>query len=305
MIGPTGPAAQKRRRPRGFAPWKPDAESLELVDRVRDVLDLFRAHLPVTIRQVFYRLVATIGFPKDESSYARLCETLNRARRSGLVAWDSFRDDGFTRKAAPSWESSADWADDIVASAVGFRLDRQLGQSRRLVVWCEAGGMVPQLYRVAREYSVPVFSSGGFDSVTAKHDVAQELAGMGETTVLHVGDLDPSGVHMFGSLDEDVRAFLAGMDADCRVEFVRLAVTREQVDRLDLETSPPKKSDKRSFDGDTVQCEAIPPDELARILRRAILERIDTATLDSVLADEHDQRERLRERATEFRETLR
>lgn len=284
---------RKRKRERGFAPWSPEPESLELVEHVRTVLVLFAAYLPVTIRQVFYRLVATIGYPKDEKAYSRLCEVLVRARRSGVLSWDDFRDDGFTRTSSTAWSSPADWAETVLDSARGYRLDRQSGQERRLVVWCEAGGMVPQLDRVARDYSIPVYCSGGFDSVTAKHDVAQEFARLGAATVLHVGDLDPSGVHMFGSLDEDVRAFLDGLGAGGRVEFVRLAVTRDHVDEYGLPTSPPKKTDNREFSGDTVQAEALPPDELARILRGAIVDRLDGYVLEAVLAREEEERESL------------
>jgi hypothetical protein len=298
-------AKRKTTRERGFAPWSPTPKSLALVEQVRTVLATFRAHLPVTIRQIFYRLVSTVGFPKTEKAYDRLCETLNRARRSGLLSWSDIRDDGFTRREPTSWSSPADWAEAVLDSARRYRLDRQSDQDRRLVVWCEAGGMVPQLARVAGDYSVPVFSSGGFDSVTAKHDAAQELALLGAATVLHLGDLDPSGVHMFGSLDEDVRSFLGGLGAGGRVDFVRLAVTRDQVDELDLPTSPPKKTDRRSFSGETVQCEAIPPDELARILRAAIVERLDPDVLDAVLAREDRERTRIVEHVSGFLEPLR
>jgi hypothetical protein len=297
--------SRKTTRPRGFAPWTPKGESLELVQQVKKVLTLFRAYLPVTIRQVFYRLVSTVGYPKDEKSYSRLCDILNRARRAGLIDWDDFRDDGFQRSRMSSFDSPADWAEAVLHSARSYRLDRQQGQARRLVVWCEAAGMVPQLERVAKEFSVPVLCSGGFDSVTAKHSVAVEWASMGDVTVLHLGDHDPSGVHMFGSLDEDIRSFLDGLDAGGRVEFQRLAVTLDQVVELNLPTAPAKETDRRSFDGETVQCEAIPPDELARILERAILDRFDPRGLQGVLSLEEEQRTKLVDHVSDFLESLR
>lgn len=39
---------------------------------------------------------------------------------------------------------------------------------------------------------------------------------------------------------------------------------------LRIPTAPPKPTDKRWFAGETVQCEAIAPDELLNILREAI-----------------------------------
>jgi hypothetical protein len=289
-------------RVRGFAAWSPRGETLALLEDVRAVLETFRAFLPVTLRQVFYRLVATVGYPKDERAYDRLGETLNRARRAGLIDWDDIRDDGFTKRTPTSFDDPSEWAKTVLAFAKDYRLDRQRFQDGRLVVWCEAGGMVPQLERVAREYSVPVYSSGGFDSVTAKHEVAEEFSRLGSATVLHVGDLDPSGVHMFGSLDEDVRAFLASMGGD--VDFVRLAVTREHVERLSLPTAPAKPTDRRAFSGDTVQAEAIPPDELARIVRGAIVDRLDGHILEAVLAAEEAERTRLVEHVSGILESL-
>ena len=118
------------------------------------------------------------------------------------------------------------------------------------------------LARVANAFGVPVLTSGGFDSLTAKHDLARELAAELDTgaraEILHLGDLDPSGEHLFTSLAEDVAAMCESI---CGAEpaFTRLAVTREQADRLSLPTAPPKPTDKRRFTGETVQCEAIDP----------------------------------------------
>ena len=78
-------ATIRRTRPRGIAPWTPRPASRALVQDVQAVLADYSEHLPLTIRQVFYRLVATQGFEKTESGYSRLCETVNRARRAGLI----------------------------------------------------------------------------------------------------------------------------------------------------------------------------------------------------------------------------
>ena len=59
--------------------------------------------------------------------------------------------------------------------------------------------MVPQLELASpTDYGVPVISGGGFDFLTAKHDFAEEIAaGDRPVTVLHIGDLDPSGAHLY------------------------------------------------------------------------------------------------------------
>src|SRR5215212_6452759 len=46
---------------------------------------------------------------------------------------------------------------------------------RDIRVYCEAAGMMPQLRRVTRRYSVPVYSCSGLDSLTAKQELASEV----------------------------------------------------------------------------------------------------------------------------------
>ncbi len=287
-------ATATRTRPRGFAPWNPRPQTLALVQDMRGVLAEYRDHLPLTIRQTFYRLVATRGFLKTETAYARLCEAANRARRAGLIPFEAIRDDGAARYQATAWHDADAFLADMRGEAERFRLDRQEGQPVRLWVLCEAGGMAPMLARVAGRYGVPVLTSGGFDSVTAKHDLAQEMAlalghGMQRAEVLHLGDLDPSGEHLFSSLAEDVRAMAHAL-CGAAPGFTRLAVTREQAAALDLPTAPPKPTDRRRFEGDTVQCEAIAPDVLSGILRDAIEARRDPEAEAIALAREADMR---------------
>jgi hypothetical protein len=114
------------------------------------------------------------------------------------------------------FDSANHFLDVVKESARLLRLDRQAGQTRRLALWCEASGMVPQLQRIADPFGIGVHSSGGFDSVTAKHQIAQ-LCTDAPVTVLHIGDHDPSGVHCFSSLSEDVASFADHYGRRCPV----------------------------------------------------------------------------------------
>lgn len=283
-------------RPRGFAPYRPQGAARELIDAVAVVLDDYRDHLPLTLRQIFYRLVAAKLLDKSERGYSRLGEILNRARRGALVDFAAIRDDGVTQVGGDGFADLDDVLRTLRDFVANVRLDRQAGQSERLQIWCEAAGMVPQLQRVAAPYGVPVISSGGFDSVTIKHAMGRTLAER-PATILHIGDHDVSGVHVFSSLAEDVSAFAAGYGKAGGVEFIRLAVTPEQARAHRLPSAPPKATDRRQFDGDeTWQCEALPPDVLAGIVRAAIVERLNPDPLDAVLEREAEVRRLLAER---------
>jgi hypothetical protein len=132
---------------------------------------------------------------------------------------------------------------------------------------------------------LPVISSGGFESVTEKHRLALDLSEYGDPVeVLHIGDHDPSGAHLFLALAEDVAAF--GLHYSLEITFTRLAVTPDQIEELALPTAPAKATDNRAFEGETCQAEAIAPDVLAQIVQGAVDERLDQDAYDAVLERE-------------------
>ena len=97
--------------------------------------------------------------------------------------------------------------------------------------------MVPLVEEIASPYGITVLSGGGFDSTTAKYAMAQTLTELESPEVLRIGDYDPSGVHVFSSIAEDVQAFADGLFKS-RPQFTRLAVTPEQIRALGLPSAP-------------------------------------------------------------------
>lgn len=283
-------------RPRGLASWNPRRKTRELVRHVEAVLEEYAAHLPLTVRQVFYRLVGAYAYPKDERAYKRLCEALVRARRAGLIPFEAIRDDGTTEVWPSGFPDLAGFWRAVRRSASSYRRDRLASQPVAVELWAEAGGMVPQLARVADHYGMPVFSSGGFDSLTVKYEAALRILEDGRPrTVLSVSDLDPSGVSIFDAFAEDVAALVRDLRGDGKgLEFRRVAVTREQVERFGLPEAPAKGTDRRGdWRGGTVQAEALAPPDLAEEVRRALELVLDLDLLEETLEAEADEQERL------------
>jgi hypothetical protein len=255
---------------------------------VQAVLAEYDEHLPLTIRQIFYRLVGAYDFPKRENDYKRLCRILNSARRARIIDMDAIRDDGSTVLEPFTFAGEDDFFRYVRNIADDFLLDRTKGQTWRLVVMCEAAGMAPQLEQVAGPYGIAVRTGGGFDSLTDKYNFAKDVAAEEDrpVVVLHIGDYDPSGTSIFDALAEDVAAFCD--DIGGAAAFIRLAVTPAQIKRYRLPTAPPKATDKRGgfTDTQTCQAEALPPDVLATLLRTAITDRLDARAYKRVLREE-------------------
>lgn len=322
--------APRKGRPRGFASWTPQPATLAVLDDVQQVLHEYRQHLPLTARQIFYRLVGQYGYDKTERAYARLCEYLVRARRAQIIDFTSIRDDGTVHNEYLRYTSPADFWRQVEENADYYTRDKLEGQPVHVELWCEAAGMVPQLERVANAYSVPVYSTGGFSSVTVTYEIADRALHRDKPTVfLHVGDYDPSGESIFDAMTRDAQAFLLNrlywrLDEDEREELFpggsltygadlpvghpnllarRVALTEEQVDSYGLPTAPPKATDSRSVNwyGETCQLEAMPPDTLADVIRDAIAHELDYDVLDTIREAEERERRQIVQQVQELR----
>jgi hypothetical protein len=269
-------------RPRGYvARWHPQRKTLVLLNHVDEVLELYADFLPLTVRQILYRLVSSHGYSKGE--YDRLGNCLVTARRARRIAFSAIRDDGVGWAQHEMYADTDAFWDDHGRRISEYRRDRQNGQAQRVELWCEAVGMIPQLARVASDYSVPVYSSGGVVSVTGTHNIAMRAVGRSVPTVLlQVGDHDLSGVIIFNAMAEDAAAFVEAdrVTANVSLRAVRVAVTPEQIALYGLETNPASARDVREgWVGRTCQVEALAPDQLARIVRAAIERELDVDRL--------------------------
>lgn len=327
----------------GYVTYKPKDFATSVLKASRQVLIEYEAwESPFTVRQVFYRLVAEYHYEKTEAAYSSLGNFIARSRRafqhrvfeeirdgkSAQEARDAAVDDGILipfdwirdekgQSSAPYFQESAEeFVDGMKAASQGFELDRQEGQSTRLELWCEANGTLPVISEVGDPYSVRTSSGGGYDSVTAKHELAKRIVrtwaeSQVRTAVLHIGDFDPSGEGMFQTLDDDVTEMVRQFTGSYQVvTFHRIALREDQVIDMEIETAPPKPSDSRSeafildhpdavehFGSEDIsaQLEALVPSQIRELVETAIIERVDEDVRQEVLDREIEIRETLRE----------
>jgi hypothetical protein len=307
--------SNETRNPLGYLDeWRPYKKTQVMLARVQDVLAEYEAHLPLTCRQIYYRMIGAFGYPKGEKFEDSLYTLLVNARRARIIPFESIRDDTIAN-CGGAWHDDIEgvWRGvDATLKEVGF--NRQAGQPQRLEVWCEAAGMVPQLRKITHEYSIPVYSSGGFNSLTAIRQIVDDCIAHGErivdgyvegqdnTVVLHLGDFDPSGVSIFERVRDDVEAFLEDDAPGLYFEARRVALTREQIDEHDLSTDPVKTRDSRSKTwvrerrgcgpDRTHKCEleALPPDLVAKLLQEAIRDLVDSKAFREAKAQEERDR---------------
>jgi hypothetical protein len=294
------------KRPKGYAPWRPHKKTVMLIAQVQEVLEEYRAHLPMTARQIFYRLVGAHGYPKTEAAYGSLTEHLVRARRAKMIPFDHIRDDGISLMSHAHFADENDFYRHIHEEGKSYKRDKLARQKMDMRVYCEAAGMMPQLAKVCEPYSIPVYSCSGFDSLSGKYALKEAcwrafVYHGRKTVILHLGDYDPSGESIFNDgLVEDIYAFLADDVAHKQPQevavFERVALKAEQVERFNLPTEPPKATDSRTKNWQgtaSCQLEALPPDVLAALLDATIKTYLNLAVYERDLTAEVEERRRI------------
>lgn len=260
--------------------------------------DRFRAGLldiiagsPVrmTVRQIFYMATVNGLVPKDERGYDAVQQQLVRMRREGLIPYSRIVDNTRRVDHAKGWSSPRAYLDYM---ADGYFADHWLTQPKRVIVFLEKDALSEIVTSVTRPWQVPVYIARGYGSVTFLRNAAMSLETDKPTTVLLLGDCDPSGKD---AQDKVIEEFYEHRP-EVEVEFVHVALTQNQVARWGVPTRPTKATDSRSYAwrGDSAELDAVPATDLQRRLERSIKKRIDKAAWDESVTREHQDREAIR-----------
>ena len=219
---------------------------------------------PVTLRQLFYRLVAAELLPNVQGAYKGLSSKTAEARREG-----TFPDLSDRTRSIHQYQHWASPQDALNDAASCYRVDRTEGQKVSLYLGVEKATMVNQMQSWFGDLGVPILALSGYASqsytdTTARHADAQDRPAV----LLYAGDHDPSG--------EDIdRDFVARTGCFDIVE--RVALSSDQVAQYALPVAPGKTTDSRKASfiarhGELVQVEleALAPDVLQGLFTDAI-----------------------------------
>lgn len=247
---------------------------------------------PMTVRQVFYRLVSTGVIGKTEGEYkSTVVRLLGDLRRSGEVPFDWIADNTrWMRK--PRTYTSLESMLRITAEA--YRRAVWDNQPAYVEIWLEKDALAGVLMEETSAWDVPLMVTRGYPSLSYLHSAAETIAAQGKPAFLYYfGDHDPSGVDIPRKVEADLREFAPRAE----IHFERVAVTRRQIRDMKLPTRPTKKTDSRSknFIGESVEVDAIPPRELREIVRGCITRHVDEREYEALKVAEASERESLRQ----------
>jgi hypothetical protein len=277
--------------------------TLTLIDTMNKIIvDYMEKGFVLTVRQLYYQLVARDVIENTQKSYKRVTSIANDARLAGLMDWDAIEDRTRSFVRRQRWENGKQILD---AAARSYHIDMWRRQPRRVFVIIEKEALVGVLTPTCNKLDVPILAARGYPSCTVLRDFANEdmipSIDDQDVTVLHLGDHDPSGIDMTRDLTERISLF-------CRqpIELVRLALTMEQVEERKPPPNPAKTTDSRFqqymelYGNESWELDALPPEYLVDLVENEILERIDTDQWDADERRVSNVQERIRKVAKEF-----
>jgi hypothetical protein len=281
-----------------------------LIDRAVEILG---EESPMTIRQLFYRLVSIGALENSRPDYVKVSRIMTIARNDGRVDWDAIVDRSRPDYAPTVWTDAAEYVETI---RNGYRKDYWNTQPALVEIWVEKDAVVGSIEDLTNELGVRTRPGKGFQSTTKAHEIAELFSQVTKPIfVYYLGDHDPSGrsaedelgervhQHLFNlllneeiehnDLDEDGwprRIRRAGTGTYASLE--RLAIHPEDIRAFRLPPLKVKSTDSRApafqrkYGSRCVELDALPVVELRKRIRAAIEQHIDWSAWNRAIAAE-------------------
>ena len=281
----------------GTSPIKRSKRSRSEIEALDAALIEIVAHYsPATVRQVFYQAVNQSLVPKSETKGYRVVQRrLVSLRESGKISYGDIVDG--TRYV--HGHRRYDDLGEFPSYAAGlYRKDYWATSDVNVEVWLEKdalkGVLIPT---VVNDCGLGLHVTRGFASITYLQEAAEDIEIDERPTYVYVlTDFDPSSISIAEKVEEELTERASFSD----ITVKRLAVNREQIERWSLPTRPTKSTDTRAsrfrrlHGTDSVELDAIPPDQLRQLVKNAIDSHMEPWRLEQFQMVEREERETLR-----------
>jgi hypothetical protein len=284
------------------------ADSLVRIKQMQDIIEEYQNQgLTLTARQLYYQFVSRDFIPNTARSYKNLTALLADARYAGLVDWNAIED----RVREPTiWSDFPNISACVNRAVRNFRLPRWDGQPNYVELWVEKDALAGVLEPLAAEFHATLLVNRGYSSASAMYEAAQRFMKHSnqaeseyydedeperEPVLFYLGDHDPSGEDMVRDIGVRLKEF--GVE---RLEVRKLALTMEQVKKYRPPPNPAKTTDSRyenyaaEHGRQSWEVDALPPNVLQDIIRKAFEGVVDRETMDAVIEREEEAKVKLK-----------
>ena len=270
---------------------------------VKEVNALFAKYqMKMTLRQVYYRLVAKLIIPNTINEYKALSRLLVKARENEDVDYRKIEDRarttiGYDDGSESPKEYLDSWEKAFRRCWQSFTMQMWKTQPQFVEVWIEKDALSRVVSEEAMKFKVKTCPSKGYSSFTYIADAVNRLGWHKDQkcVILYAGDYDPSGM----DITRDLQDRLTRYGADVTVK--RIALSLEQIKEYNLPPMPAKTTDARyaKFVADTggsdaVELDALEPPVLQQVVRDAVKEEIDSEAWNARVKEINENKDKMR-----------
>ena len=232
-------------------------DSPQLLEKIKEIISSYDTKL--TVRQIYYQLVSKQQIENVISQYIRVCKILVEARHNGEVRWNDIEDrtrqetgGDYSLKDPESYYENQ--KEEFMDSWDFYTVPMWLNQPYYVEIWFEKQALEGIFKKVTDKYNVTQLACKGYSSHTMGYRLGQRLKWLDENEdgskkkvkIYYFGDYDPSGLDIYRFIQDMSRRF--GLE----IEFERVAITKEQIEKYNIPPAMAKKSDSR-YEGFVVQ----------------------------------------------------
>jgi hypothetical protein len=266
--------------------------------------------LKMTARQVYYALVAKGLLENGQNFYRKVIAATSQARLNGTFPIDMLEDRGRTvNSIVGRGQFDIDWAHESLGESIKrapleyLYTQKWFGQPNLVSTWVEKEALAGVFEEPCRSTGAGLFACKGYPSLSALWQWCTQIddiltlssfadgqlaleQGDGdhyqEIHVLYFGDHDPDGLEIPRVAEEQLKTIISVHGHRLRntpppIKFHRIALTLAQIQQHNPPPFPAKQTSSR-YDkyvaetglDDAWELDALPPNELQRLIRQEV-----------------------------------
>ncbi|TRO55186.1 hypothetical protein E2P64_07580 [Candidatus Bathyarchaeota archaeon] len=292
-----------------FERKKFSSDRLELIDRCNAIIEEYQDQgYDLTLRQLYYQLVARGMIENSQKSYTRIGGLVNDARLAGYMDWDMIVDRARKTVANAHWN---DPSEILEACARQFTIDKWANQLMHVEVMCEKQALEGILIPICKKLDIRFTANKGYSSQSMMYRKGRYFSNLLEdgklVRVLYFGDHDPSGLDMDRDVSERLKLFAGLAKSSSCITVTRAALTMEQVQRYQPPENPAKITDSRSawyiktYGQSSWELDALDPGIFKELVEDFVLQHRDDLLWDEAVRREDGMKEDLLSMAEQYR----
>jgi hypothetical protein len=273
--------------------FRPDTQTR--INQANEIIVEYQAQgFKLTLRQLYYQFVSRDLIPNTVQSYKSLGDVVNDGRLAGLIDWDAIEDRTRNLRSGSHWSSPRSI---VRACADQYAVDLWATQENYVECWIEKDALVGVIEGVCNELDVPYFACRGYTSQSEMWGAAQRLVERErrdkKTSIIHLGDHDPSGIDMTRDIQDRLQLF--GSTAVIH----RIALNFDQVKNYNPPPNPAKTTDSPyqsyadRFGEESWELDALEPRTIVDLIRNEIEAHIDQDAWEEASARQQTGRDQL------------